>query len=494
MRIIGGGPRSYNKETITGKMLLEYGYKNPDFLPTILRTPDLRSPFISILDQKGMKSDGLNYGSNFLNSNYRAVGSNVIEYRIENKDIRKEKFKANPDGYTFVDEANPTQPGLNKNEFYVYLDSDYLGYQEVFVLADNDTQLWVIGEGGKEMSNGSYEYRVKLVSNELADYVNIEMMTEGYEVMLGQTLHEQELSTRANEVRMNTAAIGRTFLSLQRVKYSYSGTAQAMDKSGKTSPMYQVAHVAGGMKQSLYLSEAEMQMMKDVARFTEFQILEGKSTASQKDFYKVLLRNAEGKEVLAGDGVMHANDGPIEFPMPKKWTKGFLEAFMAEIDPHITEDRNGKREVFLGQAPRAYQSFQQLMTEMGQTMNDNIEGSGAEKGIVDTYSFYELAGVRIISQRIAAFADRPGIYLKDGSKTSDWTQYAIPLGLTKGGRNGVEIVTLRPMVKGTIAGINEGGDVASSVDGTHKHVLWQIGVASQIQPILLNKPYSGNIL
>ena len=56
------------------------------------------------------------------------------------------------------------------------------------------------------------------------------------------------------------------------------------------------------------------------------------------------------------------------------------------------------------------------MTEMGQTINDNIEGTGAEIGIVDTYSFYELGGIRILSNRVGAFADRPGFLLKDGSK------------------------------------------------------------------------------
>ena len=77
-------------------MLMEFGYSNPDFLPTIMRMPEVRSPFISILDQKNMKTKDLNYGSNWNNSNYRAVGSNVVEYRIENKDMRKEHFKANP--------------------------------------------------------------------------------------------------------------------------------------------------------------------------------------------------------------------------------------------------------------------------------------------------------------------------------------------------------------------------------------------------------------
>ena len=471
---------------------MERGYKNPDFIPTIMRLPELKSPLISLLDKKGLKTKGLNYGSNFTEGNYRTVGSNVIEYRIESTDIRKEHFKANADGVTFVDDANPTQPGYGKNEFYVYLDSDYIGYKEIFILADNRTQLWVVSEGGKETSNGSFEYGVKLVSDTKEDYVDATLLSDGYEVMLGQTLHEQDFSERGNEVRIPFAGIGRSYLSLQRVKYSYSGTAAAMDKGG-TSKGYLVDHFAGGKNQTTFLKEAELQMLKDAARFTEFQILEGKSTVAQ-DTQKVLLHDRNGREVLAGNGIMNCNEGPIDFPMPNGWNKAFLDALMSDIDPYITRDVNGKREAFLGMAPRASRSFQMMLRDMGVTMNNNIEGTGADKGIIDSYSFYELDGIRLVAERFDDFANRPGIPLKDGTKTNEWDCYIVPLGQTPGGRNGVELVQLRPSVRGTVAGIDKGGNVASSVDGTHENMLWQIGVISQIQPIRLFRPYKNNII
>lgn len=493
MRIKPGGLFTSTQESISGKMLMDFGLKNPDFIPTIMRMPELKSPLISILDQKNLKTKGLNYSSNFTNGNYRTVGANCIEYRIETTDMRKEHFKANPDGVTFLDDANPTQPGLGGNGFYVYLDSDYLGFKEIFVLADNRTQLYVVGEGGKEQSNGSYEYNVKLVTKDLTEYIDTTLLNDGYEVQLGQNLHEQDFSERANEVRLGFGNVGRTYLSLQRVKYSYSGTAQAMDRTGGVEKFVAVDHFAGGKAQTTYLRMAEMQMLKDAARFTEFQILEGKGTVAV-DTHKVVLHDNNGREIMAGDGIMNANDGPIDFPMPAGWNEGFVDALLSDIDPLITKGSDGNREAFLAMAPKAYLSFQRMMQRMGVTADQNIVGEGAAKGIVDTYSFYELGGIRILAERYEAFSNRPGIPLKDGSKTNDWDCYLIPLGQTMGGRNGVELVQLRPAVNGTVAGINEGGDVASSVDGTHKHMLWQIGVISQIQPVRLYRPYKNNTL
>lgn len=487
MRIRPGGAIALHNESITGKMLMERGYKNPDFIPTIMRIPELGSRLISILDIKGLKTKGLNYNTNFFDGgNYRTVGSNCVEYRIEASDMRLEHFKANPDGVTFVDDATPSQPGLNGKPFYFYTDSNYLGYHEVILLADGKTQIWSLSDTGKEMSNGSYEYLGKIVGGNENEYVDPVLLSEGYEFMVAMSLHEQEFSTRGNEIRIPFAGVGRTWLSLQRIKYSYSGTAQAMDKNGKTKG-YLVDHFAGGKTQTTFLSMAEMEMLKTAARFTEFQILEGKTTVTQ-DTNRVLLTNENGREVLAGSGIMHANDGAIEIPI-NDWTEGFMDALLSDVDPLITRGSDGNREVVMLLAPRSYHSFTRLMTRFGKTADSNIEETGGAKGIVDTYSFYEFAGIRLIAERYDAFSRRPGILLKDGTRTNEWDGIIIPIGQTNGGRNGVELVQLRPAVRGTVAGINEGGQVASSVDGTHNDMLWQIGVISQIQPIKLFKPY-----
>lgn len=484
MRILPGGAKTVSNESITSRMLLDYGVKNPDFIPTIFRIPELDSPLISLLDIKGLKTSGLNYGSSFLNSNYRTVASNHIQYKIESTDIRKEHFKAGPDGYTYQDEGTPTTPGLNKKPFYVWLDSNYIGYNDIFLLADGRTQLFVLSDGGEEESNNSYRYKVVVQGNLESEYVDPVVMSDGYEVMLAMTQHPQDFSDTGNE-RYTFGGFGDAYLSLQRIKYSYSGTAKAMDKNGQSS-VYTVMHNG----QTTFLEYAELEMLKIAARFTEFQILEGKTTVNF-DSKKVMIHDDKGREIQGGSGVMYSNYGPIEMPMNNGWNKKFLESFFADIDPSITRGADGNRELALLMAPRASLSFQQMMTSMRLTLNQNIVGEGAEKGVVDTYKYYEMDGIKIIASRYEKFSHRPGVPLIDGSKSNEWDCVGIPIGLTAGGRNSIELVQLRPTVKGTVAGIDAGGNIANSVDGSSTHMLWQLGVISQVQPILLYRPYKG---
>ncbi len=484
MRLLPGGLKTVANESITSRMLLDYGVKNPDFIPTIFRIPQLDSPLISLLDIKGLKTNGLNYGSNFLNSNYRTVGSNHIQYKIESTDIRKEHFKAGPDGYTFLDEQTPTTPGIGKHPFWGWLDSNYIGYKDIIQLADGRTQLYVISDGGEEESNGSFKYKFLVQDNLDTSYVDPDIMSDGYEVMLAMTQHEQDFSFTGNE-RYTFGGFGDTYLSLQRIKYSYSGTAKAMDKNGKSS-VYAVTH--GG--QTTFLEYAEFEMLKMAARFTEFQILEGKTTVNF-DSKKVMIHDDQGREIMGGSGVMYSNYGPVEMPMNNGWNQRFLESFFADIDSSITRGSDGNREIALLMAPRASLSFQQMMTKNRLTLNQNIVGDGKDKGVIDTYKYYEMDGIRVIAQRYDKFSNRPGIPLVDGSKTNEWDCVGIPIGLTAGGRNAVELVQLRPTVKGTVAGIDAGGNIANSIDGSSTHMLWQLGVISQVQPILLYRPYKG---
>ena len=69
-----------------------------------------------------------------------------------------------------------------------------------------------------------------------------------------------------------------------------------------------------------------------------------------------------------------------------------------------------------------------------------------------------------------------------------------PLGLTAGGERGIQLIQLRPMSKGTVAGIDKGGNMSNDVDGTTEHALIQIGVISQIQPFKIYRPYRNNLI
>jgi hypothetical protein len=478
MRLLPGGLQTVAMESISGRMLMDVGINNPDFIPTIFRLfKDDESSLISLLDIKGLKTKDINFTTN--NANYRTVGSNHIQYAIANTDMRKIHFKANALGLTYKDDANATKIGYGQQAFYVYVDSNWFGFQEIIELADNRTYLYILKDP-EEDTNGTWKLKVKVWTNDPEDYVDAELLGDEREIGQGYSAHEQDFSERSVE-KYTFDGWGDAYLTLQRFKYSWSGTAKAMKVSGKWA-------IHNG--EQTFITKAEIDMMRRAAQYLEYQILFGKTTVHQ-DTNKVVMRNEQGREVLAGNGIMYGGDGPIDIPY-NTWTKKFMEALFMNIDSYITYGSDGHREVVALLAPQAYLNFEAMMRDLGVTINQNIVGDGAEKGIIDTYSFYELGGIRIIAKKCNWFSQqrRPGIPMPDGTYSNQWDGILLPLGLATGGNEpAIQLVQLRPSSKGTIAGLDEGGNIASSVDGSSTHMLFQNGVISVLQPIRIYKPY-----
>lgn len=481
MRILPGSNQTVAHESVTSRMLVDYGIKNPDFIPTIMRLwSEEESPLVQLLDVKGLKTKGLNFSTN--DSNYRTVGSNHIQYAIEHADWRKFHWALGPSGFTFVCDAYPNEPGKNQSIIYAWADSNWAGYQETIEMADNKTQLYVLADPVEDDGN-TWRYKLKIVTGELTDFVDPYLFNENFEAAAVMNMHEHDFSERGTE-KYTFHGFGDAFLTLQRFKYSWSGTAKAMDKNGVSGKW--VMHNG----QKLFLSEAHERMMKMAAEYLNYQIIFGKTTVSQ-DTKKVILHNDQGREVMAGNGIMYANDGAINFPMQNGWTPKFIDGFLAEIDGYIRPGKDGYREVVVMAAPKSSMSFSQCLRDMGVTMNANIEGSGADKGINDTYKYYELDGIRVIVKRFAALSSnrRPGLTLDDGTRNNEWDAVVVPLGKTENGNNGIELVQLRPMASGTVAGIDESGRIATSVDGSSSHILFQNGVINRNQVFNIYRPY-----
>ena len=479
MRLIPGAPQTVAQESITGRMLMDFGVNNPDFFPTIMRLFADEATLVSLLDVKGLKTNGLNFNTN--DGSYRTVGSNHIQYAIAASDERKIHLRANASGVTYIDDANITNIGQNQTPFYIFVDSNWAGYKEVIELGDNRTLLYILKDP-EEDTNSTWKLKVRVFTNDKTDFVDPMLLADDAEAAAVMTAHEHDFSERGVE-KYTFDGWGDAYLTLQRFKYSWSGTAKAMGKSvsGKWA-------IHNGQK--TFLTHAEEEMMRRAAQYLEYQILFGKTTVTA-DTRKVILHDDNGREVMAGSGVMYSGDGPIDIPY-NGYTKKFLESFLMNIDSYITRGNDGVREVALLQAPRASLAFHACMRDMGVTQNNNVVGDGAAKGINDTYAYYELDGIRIVPRRTAWFSAqrRPGMKLADGTYSNEWDALALPLGLTQDGkRNGIELVQLRPAAKGTVAGIDEGGNIASSVDGSSSHILFQNGVISVVQPIRMYRPY-----
>lgn len=468
-----GGVTSVAHKSVSSRMLLDAGVLNPDRIPTIMRLFPDEAPLISILDIKGQKTKNLNYATN--DGNYRTVGSNHIQYPVQMSDERMDQFEVGPDGKTFICDAYPDMPGYGNTEIGFYSNGNWAGFQEVIELGDR-TQLYILDD--PEAIDNVFFYRSKIVGYQDGDYVNPEVFNQGNDYKAIYNLHEQDFSERSTE-KYKFDGWNDTYLSLQRFSYSWSGTAKASTNVSGRWVMHQGNRA--------FLPQAHEEMMRRAARYLNNQIVWGKGTVSSQDKSKVTLFNKLGREVLAGNGIMYANDGYIDMPLNGGWNNAFMDSFLQSIDPYITTDQDGVREVVLLMTNKAYMAFERYLGSIGKTRDNNIVGDGAEKGINDTYSYYEFGGIRIVPKRWTALdsANRPGIRRSDGTKNNEWDVIAIPTGMV-GNKNGIELVQLRPSSQGTVAGIDAGGNISNSVDGSSTHVLFQNGVISHKTPFLIH--------
>lgn len=464
-------------ESVTDALLLEKGLKKPDFIPTIMRLFPTEAPLISLLDIKKQKTKDLTYATN--NDNYRTVGANHVQYAVETSKVRMDQFTEGPSGKVFVDDFNPDKPGLDGSEVIFWADGNWAGQDEIIELPDGSQMLSL--KVPHLETNGSFRYHSRMVGRQnLGEYIDPKNFTKGYKFKAQMNAHPHDYSDRATE-KAQFDGWGDAYLTLQRFKYSWSGTAKAT----KTLSGYWTMHNG----QMTFLQKHEAETLRMAAEYLNWQLVFGKCTVSTQDKRVVTLKNDDGRDVLIGDGIMNANGGALKMPINNGWNRMFIETLMADMDPYIRPGIDGTREVAILMTNKNYMSFQGAMKEMGATADKNIEGDGQNKGINDTYSYYELGGIRLIPKRWSALdpSNRPGFPLPDGSMNTDWDAIAVPMGLTNNGNKGLELIQLRPSSKGTVAGIDMGGNISTSVDGSSTHYLFQNGIVSRITPFYIRR-------
>lgn len=462
MRQLKGRPADINGQTITSFSLIQSAVNDPDKLPILYQAFKEEGVLSSFLGMKDMYTKGLR--DNTTSGPYRVVKSNHVQFAIKMDKRRKPVLIEGPNGTTF-DAVDMTRPGYNGMPFKMYLDSNYARPNEVIILGDAArTQLFVYDEREPEEVSGGFCYNVKIVDGIRETWVNPSLLELNNEVAVAMTLYEHDLSVTGSE-KYSFDAWGDAYMSLQRVKMSWSGTAAAM---GNSETWYEHNGSVG------YFTKAEQDMMKRIIQYHEFQIIFGKGTVTMDG--NVILRNRLGREIMAGDGVINQGDGAHEYPINREWTIGAIENIMMDLE--LSLDGDGVKEVIVPQGFSSYRSMVKMFKENGfVTSDNNVEGKGSEKGINNNYKYYEMGDVRIVLKPTRVFDDMPKQYLPDGSQRSSWDAVFIPTGKTDEGYNGIELVQLRPMKTGSVHGIDKGGDgMATSVDGSEKHVLIQSGI------------------
>lgn len=471
MRYINGTPAHVANETINSYMLTSHMVSNPDILPGITKLwrNDL-TPLSSILADRGMFSKNLTKGTN--NGDYRVVSQNHVQFAIESSDRKVVRLIPGPSGDMFICDAYPDEPGKNQSVITVWADIEWLAPKDVFEFGDGHTLGWIYDERVPQQDqNGGFKLNFKLVTDTNQASIDKELLVENAEIGFVMTAFEHDFSETAYE-KYTFDGWGHSYMTLQRMKYSWSGYAASMETDKKW--------VQANNGATSFLTKAEDKMMRRWGSAIEYANIFGQGNVNIDG--DVLSKDSRGREVMIGSGLLHQGDKAFRYPI-HEWNRALLEGILADM--RVKTGKNGYMEIVGIFGDQNYYSFQRFMRK--ERIESRVEKVWSEAdggvGLKDTYTFYEFGGVRLIPVRSAWFShpDRPKITMPDGTIPSHWDGILVSLANDDAGRNGIELITLKNRYKmGTVSGIDKGGDnMANSIDGSHRHIIFQSGIVNR---------------
>jgi len=465
MRILPGQPATVSNESITSRHLMQFAVSKPEILPQVATLfKNEQSALTSMLASRNLISGNLYDPTNKKSRKYRTVGNRQVKWRQRGLENRKGVLTRDA-----VCEAYSTEMGKHQSIIYLYLNTNWFSPKDVLELADNRTLVYNADVFvPEEVSGGEWLYKVKLNTNDPEEYVNENLLKEGEEVGFAYTAFE-EMSETAYEKYVGDQW-AKTFMTIQRMKWSISGTAEAM----KADKIW-IEHRG----QYTYVTEAEMQMLRRWASALDYQILQGKGTVTSKD--EVVLKDIRGNDIMQGDGILNQGDGSLRFGY-RNLTKNVLHNVMQNMQILSSNERGGVMEVGVLCGQAANWDFTDLMAK---TFNVNpvtvTEGSGDKKGLNYDFSYYQYGGVRFYPIHYKFFDNhaRPTKTLSDGTTPESRRMVFFSMGDLNVNEPQIELLTLgkRNFIQGEVTGMNEGGRMSNSVDGKSKHVLAETGVA-----------------
>lgn len=462
MRIIPGTPREFANETPSTLHMSKFIASAPEILPQVTTLFDYNiSAFSSLLARRNMFSGKLADPLNPKAGKYKVVGNRKVMWKVEGYPERKARIVQ-----AAVCTASPSYLGKYQSVIDVYLDINWFSPRDVVECVDNQTQLFVSEtQLPVEESAGVFHYKMKVNTNDPADYVVAGLLAVGQELSISHTQFEEASATGYEKYTFNND-MAYTHMTIQRMKWSITGSADEYKPSARW-----IEH--NGIK--MWVEQADLEMMQRAALYRERQMLYGKSTVMADD--KVLLKTSEGFDVMAGDGIMNQGDGAWRLP----YNVLSLKTLNSIFDNMSTYQSGWGTEVAVICGRQWYNEFAELMRLQAGIDPKTVVVDGQKKGINLDYQSYTFGGVTIIPT-VVPWLDNPyraTSYGTDGTRNSSHNAIFVSLGNISMNKPAIELLALgkRSWLEGEINGINKGGDMANSIDARQKHVLWETGIA-----------------
>ena len=422
--------------------------------------------FSSLLARKGLTASAL-YGD-MSGKNYRMVGNRILEWSIKAPNMHKGTIISHDGGST---------PGINGAHWNIVTNVDKFAPNMVLGLVDNRTMLFV--HSRTQTAQNTWTYEVSLKYNKPGAFVEPTLLTAGKEIGMSHSNYP-EVSQDAFEVHSGMEW-HRQYMTIQRVKYTMSGSARA------------TRTIIEHLGQMTWETQANIEMMENWFRMQEEGYLLGRATVDGNG--NVYLRDLDGREVISGDGLIAQGDASLKFHY-NRLTAADLKNVLYNMAGLQTSD--GMMEIAMLCGREFAWNFSDLMAS---TFNANPEPlyevrPDGSRGVKTAFTFYEpYDGVRIFTLQHPSFDNpyKPVEFINGRNPNSNRAIF-VNLGNTVGAQPNVELVALgngsenRAMVMRGVPGMAGPGLssdgrmqlAASSIDA------WQVHALSETALVLRN--------
>ena len=429
--------------------------------------------FMSLLSLKGMHMDGSKARYHKKNT-FKAIGNKEFQWRGE----------APPKIVSILTRTVPSvngRVGENNAKFVFYLDKNYEGKNDVIILKDRRTQIFLHSHG-EQVSNNEFKYIGQMVRPD--SYIPSYLLESGSEVGHHDNSHPEK--SKDGNQRTTYGDWYRNWTNTLRCKISITGDAA-------NSEIRTLTHTVNGHTVKYWEHEQNIEAMRFMLMEQDMYLFQGESTMRPDGSCSLY---QDGKPVVRGAGAYHQADRSLRKQYHNLKLRD-IEDIMGNME--LTAGPDGETCLYVLAGQRFRFQFNRILRdtfkEGPQTLYiDKAENGG--QGVKTNFSFYNFSGIKLYVSPAPVFDSQfmPKWTDSFGVENESNRAVFINLGKTTGGDNNIDLVTLgngledRSMVIKDLDGMTTWGKrsdnrVSTPVDAKERHFLSQIGIK-------LSNPYS----
>ena len=388
---------------------------------------------------------------------FTPINSMAIQWDIDVNFIKKVKIVGDISGN-----------GLNKNVETIILEERYYDKNDTFTL-ENKQQLFVVAPPRK-LGVKRWEYRVKLVGNDLSKSINTTYAAAGRDTRYRSNYHP-ELSERGYTKWVSNTETHRNYISRQRASVDWSGDFAIQEeifiktgKDNKSSASYYKMNKKEKECMDTFLLSREQNCI-----FSETNY-DANGKCHDQDIH--------GRDIPMGDGVI---------PQIERYCDKFSYSILtSDVFNDVMSAMREKSDRPVGNS-YAVVCNERLYDQVGLALKEDLRFISASDG---SYFYSKAAGDKV---KVGAefdcytFQGNEISFMPNRALSQEYPEHGYGIFLDTGadlasGRPNVAMFTLRgsEMISGTLVGMggisgNASGEITTSVHGSQYHLLGYSG-------------------